>query len=324
MHVGLLIMLRSLAVLLWLLVLPPLLTVPLATPARAAHLPNDPVLTEEIAVKEAVLRVHFFEETDETAHRAILDWIKQSARAVSLYYGRFPVKSVEISVVTFPGRGVRGGRAFGGKRPHLQIVAGTKSTEKDFRDDWRMVHEMIHLAFPMLENRHDWMTEGLAVYVESVARLQADHLDEQTVWKGFVDGMKKGLPEPGDKGLDFTPTWGRTYWGGALFCLVADLEIRKRTDGRRGLQDALRAVLAAGGNHSGHWPLRKALEAGDAGTGTTVLAELYDAWRATPVDPKLPELWKRLGVKDDGQTVSFDDNAALAPLRKDIGKPASH
>ena len=58
--------------------------------------------------------------------------------------------------------------------------------------------------------------------------------------------MPKGLPAAGDRGLDYTPTWGRTYWGGALFCLLADIDIRKRTSNRFGLQDALRAIVAAG------------------------------------------------------------------------------
>ena len=42
----------------------------------------------------------------------------------------------------------------------------------------------------------------------------------------------------GGFGLDNTHTWGRTYWGGAMFCLLADVEIRRRTHNRRGLQDA--------------------------------------------------------------------------------------
>lgn len=317
-------MLRSLRSCLYMIVLAGTLAGPLAMQAFASHIVGEPAHSEEVSLENAVLNVSFVNDTTPDERRPILDWIRRSARAVSTYYGNFPVPSAEIAVTTFPGRGVRSGKAFGGRKPYIAISAGTRNTVKDFADDWRMVHEMIHLAFPMLDRRHNWMSEGLAVYVEAVARLQAGDLDEATVWKGFVDGMEKGLPGPDDKGLDFTPTWGRTYWGGAIFCLVADLEIRKRTDGKKGLQDALRAVLAAGGDHRSHWQLRKTLETGDAGTGTSVLTDLYEAWHATPVDPNLPELWQRLGVKDNGQTVSFDDNAALAGLREDIGKAASH
>ena len=69
----------------------------------------------------------------------------------------------------------------------------------------------------------------------------------------FMDGLPKGLPAPGDRGLDNTHTWGRTYWGGALFCLVADVEIHHRTNNRYGLQDALRGIVRAGGNMEHDW-----------------------------------------------------------------------
>lgn len=295
-----------------------------AAPASAQKARGANPLIHELRVRDASLTVQFSSPVDDVSRNAILDWTRRSARAVSIYYGRFPVQSARIIINPFPGRGVRGGRAYGGARPRITISAGTASTRRDFSLDWRMVHEMIHLAFPMIDQRHNWMTEGLAVYVESIARLQAQDLDEATVWKGFVDGMQKGLPHNGDQGLDHTPTWGRTYWGGAIFCLVADLEIRKRTGGKKSLQDALQAVIAAGGDYRSHWPLEKALETGDAATGTTTLMDLYKAWRATPVDPELPKLWKSLGIQDKGRTVSFDDTAALARVRKQIGKPAAH
>ena len=204
----------------------------------------------KMKVDGAQLDIRIPARTPKPAQKIIRNWIRKSAEAVIVYYGRFPVERVTIYVNTSMGRGVSGGRAFGGSEPYITITAGLLSTPQDFARDWRMVHEMIHMAFPMIHRRHNWMTEGLAVYVESIARLQAEHLTAATIWKGFVDGMKNGLPRTGDKGLDHTPTWGRTYWGGAIFCLVADIEIRQRTAGKMSLQDALRAVLASGGDYT--------------------------------------------------------------------------
>ena len=110
----------------------------------------------------------------------------------------------------------------------------------------------------------------------------------RSVWRELVDGLPKGLPAPGDRGLDNTHTWGRTYWGGALFCLMADIEIHQRTNNRYGLQDALRGIVRAGGNMEHDWPLARALKAGDEATGVPVLMELYDRMKATPVTPDLP------------------------------------
>ena len=129
-----------------------------------------------------------------------------------------------------------------------------------------MVHEMVHLAFPQVAKQHHWIEEGLATYIEPWARLGIGQLTEETVWKDLVEGLPKGLPGPEDKEIDGTPTWGRTYWGGALFCLLADVEIRKRTANQRGLHDAVRGIVAAGGSMQEQWSLTRTLEIGDQAT----------------------------------------------------------
>ena len=105
-------------------------------------------------------------------------------------------------------------------------------------------------ALPDMPDRYAWLSEGLAVYIEPVARVQAGDLTAPEIWQAMMRDMPKGLPQAGDQGLDNTGTWGRKYWGGAMFCLLADIEIRKRTNNRLGLQDAMRGVVAAGGPHS--------------------------------------------------------------------------
>src|SRR5207342_3197552 len=97
----------------------------------------------------------------------------------------------------------------------------------------------------------------------------------EAMWRGLAEGLPQGLPRPGDGGLDGTRAWGRTYWGGALFWLLADVEIREKTGNRRGLEDALRGVLKAGGNIGVSWPIDRALAAGDRATGVNILRDLY-------------------------------------------------
>ena len=161
------------------------------------------------------------------------------------------------------------------------------------------------------------MEEGIATYVESIARCQQRAIRATEVWTRFVSGMPNGQPVEGDRGLDRTPTWGRTYWGGALFCLVADVQIRKATANTRGLRDALRGILAAGGSMNVRWNIGRALAAGDRATGTDVLQELYGAWAEQPVTVDLAALWSELGVRIDGQTrVSLDDDAPNAGIRR--------
>ena len=130
--------------------------------------------------------------------------------------------------------------------------------------------------------------------------------------------MPRGLPQAGDAGLDHTHTWGRTYWGGAMFCLLADVDIRERTHLRFGLQDALRAVVRASGGLTADWPIERVLRTGDAAVGTSSLEDLYARLKESPVAPDLKELWARLGVTQDGATVRLSDEAPLAAVRHAI------
>ena len=95
--------------------------------------------------------------------------------------------------------------------------------------------------------------------------------------------MPRGLPGPGAQGLDHTHTWGRTYWGGAMFCLLADVDIRRRTQLRYGLQQALQAILRASGGLASDWPIERILHTGDVAVGTGTLEELYARQLREPV-----------------------------------------
>src|SRR5262249_4089376 len=144
-------------------------------------------------------------------------WVQRSGSIVSQYYGRFPVHEVSIFVESVSGSGVRNGRTVRDVHSTITVHVGTHVSETELREDWVLVHEMIHLALPNLRDDHDWLSEGLATYVEGIARARAGDRDAHEVWQEYVHSMPQGLPAPGDQGLDHTHTWGRTYWGGALF-----------------------------------------------------------------------------------------------------------
>ncbi len=248
-------------------------------------------------------------------------WVWDAATAVQTYYGRFPVQRLRVEIEPTEGLGAQAGAAFGFGSPLIRMGVGRGSDGDELALDWMLTHEMVHLAFPRVAMEHHWIEEGLATYVEPIARAQAGQFSVELVWRDLVVGLPRGLPQPGDRGLDYTPTWGRIYWGGALFCLLADIEIRQRTGNRFGLQDALRGILDSGGNIQSIWPLTQALEQGDQAVGVPVLTELYQQMRATPVHVDLDALWRELGVSVVDGNVTFDELAPLAPIRRAITAP---
>ncbi len=217
-------------------------------------------------------------------------WVSMAASAVSAYYGRFPVDRALVLAVPqatgFHGKAMGGG----GATVLLQMAPDTDLANPGV--DWQATHEMVHLAVPEMPRDQIWLSEGLATYVEPLARSRTGELPPASVWRDLIQGLPKGQPEPGDRGLDRTHTWGRTYWGGALFAFAADLEIRKATHNSQSLATALRRALAAGADARVQWPVEKFLSACDKGTGKTVLTDLYRRMATHAVKVDLQAIWR--------------------------------
>jgi hypothetical protein len=263
-----------------------------------------------------------------TATRAdLVTWVRRAGDAVCAYYGKFPVPHLSLDVRVRGSAGVHGGVTYPEGGGYINISLGADTTVAQLNGDWMLTHEMIHLAFPSVAEKHHWIEEGISVYVEPVARVQAGQLTAERMWHDVIRDMPQGEPGSDDRGLDHTPTWGRTYWGGAMFCLMADVRMRQQTKNQKGLQDALRGILAAGGNITQDWEIERALAVGDRATGTTVLADLYHQMRDQPDPVDLAALWKQLGIQraPDG-SIQFDSSAPLAEVRAAITRPepASH
>jgi hypothetical protein len=251
----------------------------------------------------------------------MLNWVRRAAVAVTNYLGRYPVP--ELFLIVEPGGHdpVNDGVTYGARR--IEVRLGRRAKNEDLQKDWILTHEMFHLAFPTLEHRYLWMMEGLSDYLEPVARGRAGQLTPEEVWHEFVEGLPQGLPAEGDRGLDNTFTRERIYWGGNLYWLLADVRIREKTGNRHSLDDAIRAILKAGGNGGANWSLERVLKIGDKATKTTVLKDLHDELGPKPGTVDLDSLWKRLGVKYNNGAVTFDDTAPDATIRAAItsGRP---
>jgi hypothetical protein len=299
-------------------------------PAAAAVLTACLACTAQVAPSPADLTIagaalHMDYPAGEFVHgdAQLLDWVRRSGGIVAAYYARFPVTRLTLRIDALSGEGVRGGKTFANPAAFIRVGVGREVSAAQLLADWVLVHEMTHLALPDTGEEHAWLSEGLATYVEGIARVQAGNRSEADVWAEELHSMPRGLPQSGDRGLDHTHTWGRTYWGGAMFCLLADVDIHRRTHNRLGLQDALRAILNASGGLSANWPIERVLRTGDAALGVSALEELYARFKDVPVSPDLMQLWQQLGVEPEGDTVRLNDSAPLADIRQAIMHPRS-
>ena len=277
-----------------------------------------PLDVESVRVGDATLEFAFVPAKGRAvAHAPVVKALTRAAEIVTRYFHRFPVARLLVLVVPTAGDDLHG-RTLGGGGASLMLYVGGDLDAATMAKSWVPAHELTHLAFPSLPRAQLWIAEGLATYLEPIERARAGDLSAEKVWRDLVDGLPAGEPESGDRGLDHTQTWGRIYWGGALYCMLADLEIRERTHNRRSLDDAMRAIVAAGGTMENAWTLERALKVGDDAVGVPVLTELRQKMGDAPVQVDLEAWWKRLGIAKVAGRLVFDDSAPLAPLRKAI------
>jgi predicted metalloprotease with PDZ domain len=250
---------------------------------------------------------------------ALVAWVERAAGDVASYYGRFPLPRTLVILIPGGRRAVGFGTTMGNGGGSIMIWVGATASETDLRRDWVLTHEMVHLGLPNLPRAQHWMEEGLATYVEPIARARHGHLSVEEVWTDLVRRTPQGVPGAG--GLDANRGFQAIYWGGALFWLLADVEIRERTDNRRSLEDALRAILDAGGSIAVTWPVERTLAAADRALGVEVLGPLYARMAQSEQKIDLPALWARLGLEDAGG-MRFREDAPLARIRRAITAPA--
>ncbi|MEX1827432.1 hypothetical protein [Luteibacter sp. CQ10] len=267
-------------------------------------------------------RIHVvFDEADGIDRDRVLGWILLGARAIETYFGRYPAARHVIEVIAENGRKVGHATTWGGNGSSLTRIHVGRDTDEDaFLRDWVLVHEMVHASLPDLPRRALWLQEGSATWIEPVARVQAGQLPPEAIWSQAVAGMPKGQPGADAGGMDGTEAWGRLYWGGATFWLLAEIAIHEASQGTRGLREALRAIARTSGGNVVVWTPERMMREGDAAVGNGALSSLYRTFASRRVPTDLDALFARLGVEPTPHGIAFDDRAPLAALRRKIGE----
>ncbi len=246
-------------------------------------------------------------------------WIAKSAHAVRDFYRVFPVPRASVTVIPTPKRdSVVFGKVLPESEPGIALLLGEHTPRKALYSDWILVHELFHLGFPSFFDEGKWLDEGLATYYEPIIRVRAGLYTETELWGELSSSMPQGLPAFTQLGLEKADDFRGIYWGGAIACLVADVEARKRHV-ERGLEVGLRALREAGGNACEVWSLSDAIAAVDHALGAPTLAPIASAHAAHGSAFDLAALLADLGVTRDAEgAIQLSDSAPLAAVRRAI------
>ena len=276
--------------------------------------------SQQIKIGRSILDVECAPGRLDLSASAVMKWITNATHAVARYYGQFPVRRAGLKINISRGDdGVLGGTAWGREDGSFtRVELGQHTTQEQLNEDWTLTHEFVHLGFPSVPRQQHWIEEGIATYVEPIARVQAGELKPETIWRDMVcpcpKASRKALIRAS---IILIPGDART---GVALSFASSPTFRS---GNR--PTTARACRTPSGPFSGRavtsrrtGPLLKHSSLGDTATGVHVLMQLYDQMKGKPVQVDLPALWKRLGVEMRDRTVVFDDKAPLAPVRRAI------
>ena len=246
-------------------------------------------------------------------------WVRDTARAVSKFYAGFPVERAMLALVPVPGRrGILRGKVLPESSPGIALLIGERATIGNLYADWILTHELFHLGFPSFVGEGKWLDEGMATYFEPLIRARQGWLSEQELWAEFYTHMPKGLRVLEQDGLETPRSVGAMYWAGATLCLLADIEAHQRSDGRRTLQHAVRALLRAQGDATRVWRLADAISTMDRVLGEPIIARLSARHTKSGAPVSLHRVFQELGVIRTATGFQLDDTTPLAHVRRAI------
>ncbi len=258
-------------------------------------------------------------------------WVTESARAVLYSHGDLPQSEPQVLVMPI-GRqreAIPFARVLRGGGVGLQFFIDPAQRLRDYRDDWKPTHEFSHLLLPYISRRDAWLSEGLASYYQNVMRARDGRLSEREAWDKLLAGFERGrdgvtsnrtLAEEAS-GMHRNQSYKRVYWSGAAMLFLADVELRKSTNGRHSLDTALAGVAACCMQLGKVWRAQDMMREMDRITGTDVFTSIYRRHTRSNRFPAVETVLNELGVSHRRGRVSLNDDASSAHLRGQIMRP---
>ena len=181
---------------------------------------------------------------------------RSAASAIRAYYGHFPVQYTRVTVERVHGSGVRG-RARLPIPAHMIRVGVGHETSADRICVRLDADPRVCAPGASGAGRRARLAAGGRGHLcraRSRAR-KPDNCLRARMGRVRAGACRIGLPAARETAASTTrSTWARTYWGGALFCLVADVEIRKRTTTASACRMRCARSSQDGGTLDHRWP----------------------------------------------------------------------
>lgn len=238
-------------------------------------------------------------------------WVIDIAENLSNYIGAPLATDVQVILLennhftkgVVPWGDVKRGGGLG-----VRFVVDSHKAIDEFYADWTASHEFSHLLLPNISYNDIWLSEGLASYLQYILMAQSGEITEQQAWtrmyQGFVRG-EKGTLELGETlaetserrrlGARKARTM-KVYWSGAAYFLLADWQLRKRSEGQVGLEDILLKLNRCCISNSVEWSGLELATKLDELSSTSIFSDLYLQTAESKEFPDYKSVFDSIGV----------------------------
>lgn len=269
--------------------------------------------TRPVPVAGGCLHLTILGEGVQMGPDALTRSLSRGASAASMLMGRFPKRQAGLLVVPTP---FSTSSPFGlvgrGTMPTIAILVGERATEERLTRAWVPVHEFSHLAVPFIARRDAWLSEGLATYYQEVLRARGGLLSPEEAWTNLVDGFRRGqhdgtgrtLAEE-SRDMRATAAYRRVYWAGAAIALMADVEMRTRSGGRRSLDEGIRRLHECCARKMAPLSAEEAMHHIDRG-GPPIFSSIARRMLGSRDFPDLSSTFEALGITLNAEGITLD------------------
>ena len=284
----------------------------------------------ETSIPGARLRITLMRPEHEIPLSHFVEWIRDTAKNVILAYGRFPNPAPNVIVLPVGGERswsdspVPFGRVVRDGGETIELFVNQYRPIEDFYDSWTATHEFSHLMLPYITTRYRWVSEGFASYYQNVLLARAGQYTEQRAWQKLWEGFERGRrsrPELSANGAarrGIRAATMKIYWSGAAIALLADVELRRRSDGDESLDKVLALLAQCCLPSDRAWSGPELFRKLDTLIEEPLFMPLYRQYANTPGFPRVRPVLKNLGVDVKDDEVRLQSDAEMAAIRSSI------
>jgi hypothetical protein len=259
---------------------------------------------QQVSVASGMIQLDTPAGFDQARRAWLAAWLSNAGEVVSLATGRFPVPRAQVIVLPTGASAFRFGHT--GRSGGASIVLFMPSDVElaSLREDWIAIHEFSHLLHPFVRREDAWLSEGLATYLQEVLRVRAGMLDASAAWRRMYEGAALGRDAPGNLSSEtlrmaYAANYQTVYWAGAAIALMADVELRRRTQGRASLDSALAAIADQPEFMQAPASADSLIDALDRTSGESAFRDVAARYLNGRELPDLSELYRELGLRQE-------------------------